>query len=144
MYNALKDTPDLLDKLNAHFQQYPNIDALCYIPLSMAIVVYLCFLGFFPPTATKMYETFILHTICRHLKKAGKIANDANITQLENFQQPLIFGALKQLQCVAFDGLVNDKIVFTIEELPILCKDEPTCYGLLQSTECYSVNKYIW
>ena len=108
----------------------------------MAIVVYLCFLGFFPPTATKMYEMFILHTICRHLKKAGKIPYDANITQLENFQQPLIYEALKQLQCVAFDGLVNDKLVFTVEELPILCKDDPTCYGLLQSTECYSVKEF--
>ena len=141
-YNALKDIPGLLDKLNAHFQQYPNIDALCYTPLSMAIVVYLCFLGFFPQTATKMYEMFILHTICRHLKKAGKIPYDANITQLENFQQPLIYEALKQLQCVAFDGLVNDKLVFTVEELPILCKDDPTCYGLLQSTECYSVKEF--
>ena len=141
MCNALKDSPDLLTKLNEHFKQYPNIDALCYIPLSMVIVVYLCLLGFFPPTATKMYEMFILHTICHHLKKAGKIPSNTRITQLESLQQPLVCKALKELRCVAFDGLVNDKIVFTVEELPALCKDDPTCYGLLQSTECYSVEE---
>ena len=48
---------------------------------------------------------------------------------------------MQQLQKVAFDGLVRDKIVFTVEELPVLCKDDPTCYGLLQSTECYSAEE---
>ena len=70
--NALKDTPQYLHKLKAHFQQYPNIDALCYIPLNMAIIVYLCLLGSLPPTATKMYESFIINTIRRHWKKVGK------------------------------------------------------------------------
>ena len=182
--NALKDTPEHLHKLKVHFQQYPNIDALCYIPLNMAIIVYLCLLGSLPPTATKMYESFILHTICRHLKRAGKI-KDTSVTQIENFPQP-VYEALQQLQKVAFDGLVKDKIVFTVEELsraqhitsypqsyhlptqqqqlvqypyhqpsypqsdhlptqqqhlPVLCKDDPTCYGLLQSTECYSAEE---
>ena len=73
--NELKDTPEHLYKLKVHFQQFPNIDVLCYIPLNMAIIVYLCLLGSLPPTATKMYESFILHTICRHLKRAGKISS---------------------------------------------------------------------
>ena len=140
MHNALKDTPDYLHTLKVHFQQYPNIDTLCYIPLNMAIIVYLCLLGSLPPTATKMYESFILHTICRHLKKIGKIHNDTSITKIEKFPQP-VCEVLQQLQKVAFDGLVEDKIVFTVEELPVLCKDDPTCYGLLQSTECYSAEE---
>ena len=183
--NALKDTPEHLHKLKVHFQQYPNIDALCYIPLNMAIIVYLCLLGSLLPTATKMYESFILHTICRHLKRVGSIPKDTSVTQIEKLPQS-VCEALQQLQKVAFDGLVNDKIVFTVEELsrgqhitsypqsyhlptqqqqlvqcpyhqpsypqpyhlptqqqhlPILCKDDPTCYGLLQSTECYSAEE---
>ena len=138
--NALKDTPEHLHKLKVHFQQYPNIDALCYIPLNMAIIVYLCLLGSLPPTATKMYESFILHTICRHLKRVGKIPKDTNVTQIDKLPQP-VCEALQQLQKVAFDGLLKDKIVFAVEELPVLCKDDPTCYGLLQSTECYSAEE---
>ena len=140
MDKALKDTPEYLYKLKVHFQRNPNIDALCYIPLNMAIIVYLCLLGSLPPTATKMYESFILHTICRHLKRVGTIPKDASVTQIEKL--PLsVCEALQQLQKVAFDGLVEDKIVFTVEELPVLCKDDPTCYGLLQSTECYSAEE---
>ena len=138
--NALKDTPEHLHKLKLHFQQYPNIDALCYIPLNMAIIVYLCLLGSLPPTATKMYESFILHTVCRHLKRVGKIPGGSSVAQTEEFPKP-ICEVLQQLQKVAFEGLMSDKIVFTVKELRVLCKHDPTCYGVLQSTECYSVEE---
>ena len=106
----------------------------------MAIIVYLCLLGSLPPTATKMYESFILHTICRHLKRVGNTPNDTSVTQIEKLPQP-VCEVLQQLKKVAFDGLVKDKIVFTIEVLPVLYKDDPTCYGLLQSTECFSAEE---
>ena len=136
---ALQDSPSKLEKLQRHFQQYPNIDAICYIPLIMSIIVFLCMCqpDKLPPTATKMYASFILHTICHYLKRAGKIPEDEIINKLEQFP-PVVYIALQILEKTAFDGLVKDKIVFTVEELPVLCKDDPTCYGLLQSTECYS------
>ena len=136
---ALQDYPSGLEKLQRHFQQYPNIDAICYIPLIMSIIVFLCMCqpDELPPTATKMYASFILHTICHYLKRVGKIPKDEVIHKLEQFP-PVVYIALQQLEKTAFDGLVRDKIVFTVEELPVLCKDDPTCYGLLQSTECYS------
>ena len=136
---ALQDHPSKLEKLQRHFQQYPNIDAICYIPLIMSIIVFLCMCqpDELPPTATKMYASFILHTICHYLKRVGKISEDLIIYKLEQFP-PVVCIALQDLQKTAFDGLVEDKIVFTVKELPVLCKDDPTCYGLLQSTECYS------
>ena len=139
---ALQDSPSKLEKLQRHFQQYPNIDAICYIPLIMSIIVFLCMCqpDELPPTATKMYASFILHTICHYLKRAGKIPEDEIINKLEQF--PLVVDiALQDLQKTAFDGLVKDKIVFTAKELPVLYKDDPTCYGLLQSTECYSAEE---
>ena len=139
---ALQDHPSKLEKLQRHFQQYPNIDAICYIPLIMSIIVFLCMCqpDELPPTATKMYASFILHTICHYLKRVGKIPEDLIINKLEQFP-PVVCIALQDLQKSAFDGLVKDKIVFTVEELPVLCKDDPTCYGLLQSTECYSAEE---
>ena len=139
---ALQDSPSQLEKLQRHFQQYPNIDAICYIPLIMSIIVFLCMCqpDELPPTATKMYASFILHTICHYLKRAGKIPEDEIINKLEQFP-PVVYIVLQDLQKTAFDGLVKDKIVFTVKELPVLCKDDPTCYGLLQSTECYSADE---
>ena len=139
---ALKDSPSKLEKLQSHFRQYPNIDAICYIPLIMSIIVFLCMCqpDELPPTATKMYASFILHTICHYLKRVRKIPGDKVINKLEQFP-PTVYEALQDLEKTAFDGLVNDKIVFTVEELPVLCKDDSTCYGLLQSTECYSAEE---
>ena len=141
---ALQDHHSKVEKLQRHFQQYPNIDAICYIPLIMSIIVFLCMCqpDELPPTATKMYESFILHTICHYLKRVGnsKILKDQIIKKLEQFP-PVVSIALQDLQKIAFDGLVEDKIVFTVEELPVLCKDDPTCYGLLQSTECFSAEE---
>ena len=139
---ALQDSPSKLEKLQRHFQQYPNIDAICYIPLIMSIIVFLCMCqpDELPPTATKMYASFILHTICHYLKRAGKIPEDKVINKLEQFP-PVVYEALQQLEKTAFDGLVSDKIVFTVEELPVFCWHDPTCYGLLQSTECYSAEE---
>ena len=139
---ALQDSPSKLEKLQRHFQQHPNIDAICYIPLIMSIIVFLCMCqpDELPPTATKMYASFILHTIYHYLKRLGKIPEDKIINKLEQFP-PVVSTALQDLEKTAFDGLVDDKIVFTVEELPVLCKDDPTCYGLLQSTECYSAEE---
>ena len=143
VFEALQDHPSKVEKLQRHFQQYPNIDAICYIPLIMSIIVFLCMCqpDELPSTATKMYEIFILHTICHYLKRVGKIPKDLIIKKLEQFP-PVVYIALQQLGKAAFDGLTKDKIVFTVEELPVLCKDDPTCYGLLQSTECYSAEEY--
>ena len=136
---ALQDSPSKLEKLQRHFQQYPNIDAICYIPLIMSIIVFLCMCqpDELPPTATKMYASFILHTICHYLKRVGKTPEDKVISKLEQFSS-VVFIALQDLEKT---GLVNDKIVFTVEELPVFCWHDPTCYGLLQSTECYSAEE---
>ena len=139
---ALQDSPSKLEKLQRHFQQYPNIDAICYIPLIMSIIVFLCMCqpDKLPPTATKMYTSFILHTISHNLKRVGKFPKDKFVDKLEQFPR-IIRTALQQLEKTAFHGLVEDKIVFTAEELPVVCRDDPTCYGLLQSTECYSAEE---
>ena len=139
---ALQDSPSKLKKLQRHFQQYPNIDAICYIPLIMSIIVFLCMCqpDDLPPTATKMYASFILHTICHYLKRVGKFPKDVIIEKLEQLP-PIICTALQQLEETAFYGLTYDKIVFTAKELPVVCQDDPTCYGLLQSTECYNAEE---
>ncbi|XP_065917638.1 protein NLRC3-like [Dysidea avara] len=134
--DALIDHPNELQNLRAHFQLYPNIEAMCYIPLNMAIIIYLCQVGCLPPTATEMFKNFVLHIICRHLKREKQISEDTIIGSIKHLPQP-IQKALHKLEEVAFDGLVKDKLVFTKNDLPEMCKENPTCYGLLQSIECF-------
>jgi len=139
---SLKDNPSKKEKLQQHFQLYPNIDAICYIPLLMSIIVLLCMFESddLPPTATKMYHSFIFHTICHYLKRMGMVAEDELINSMIQLPQ-MVSKVLEQLQKVAFDGLLQDKIVFTIDDLPDMCRKDPTCCGLLQSVEFYSLDK---
>ena len=85
-----------------------------------------------------MYENFILHMICRHLSREGVDQVEQGIKTLESLPKPIL-EVLLDLEHLSFTGLENDKLVFTTEDLSML-SNNPTCYGLLQSTECYSAH----
>ena len=135
--NALQNYPSKLLQLQKHLYRNPYIDSICYIPLNMSIIVYLCLTGYLPPTATIMYESFILHTICRHLKRVGTVSENEVFTDVSSFPPP-IPSTLRNIEKLAYESLLDDKMVFTLDDLPDICKKDPTCFGLLQCTECYS------
>ena len=140
---ALKNYPDYpknLKKLQKHFQRYPNIDVVCYIPLVLNIMIFLiCVLEYFPLTTTEMYTSIILHTICLYLKRKGIMKGNETVTKMDEFPKP-VCDVLEKLEKVAYDGLIQGRIVFEGEHLPDheMCKNDPTCFGLLQSSKCFS------
>ena len=135
----LKDYPDKKKRLQQHLQLYPSIKAVCYLPLIFSIMVFLCIQGDLPDTMTKMYTQFIMHMICRHLKKKGIMKVEENITSMEDFPKP-VCNVLKMLGGVAYNGLLDNRTHFEEKDLPDheMCKSDPTCFGLLQATKCYS------
>jgi len=135
----LKDAPDSLEKLQRHFQMHPNIDALCYNPLCLTIIVFMSLLGSLPSTATEMYGSFVVHSIYRHLKRC-EISLDISVNSVKDFPSD-VFQTLCELGKVAYLGLMEDKIVFTLADLPAFCKDDPSCYGLLCFTEFYTAKE---
>ena len=95
-----------------------DITSLCYIPLNCAIVLYVyerqqCTL---PHSLTKLYETFIINAVKRHASIAGSNPIIRRLQTLEeipeSFQKHL--NAVSKL---AYDGLVADKMVFSIEDV---------------------------
>ena len=105
---------ELIQKLKERL----DIVSLCYIPLNCAIVLYVykkeqCTL---PQTLTKLYETFILHAVKRH---ASIIGNDPRIVKLHALEKiPWPFQKqLSVLSHLAYNGLVADKMVFSIDDL---------------------------
>ena len=53
----------------------------------MSTIVFLCKCQpeDLPPTASKMYDSFILHTICHYLKRVSKMVKDGHINKIEHF-----------------------------------------------------------
>ena len=103
-----------------YLQSNPTINALCYIPLNMTILLCLVEDGMdaLPKTQTEMYKNFIEMTIVRFIKKYEKNFNTIiNITKLPG-PHDKVFVELARL---AYKALKSDKIVFTLSEIDKGC-----------------------
>ena len=129
------------DELDKYLKQQPIINGLCFVPLHLAVLLYLFQQGSLPETLTEMNESFILHTIYRHLKKHRK-APSGPVNKLENVPKPVL-DIVYKLSELAFNGLQENKLVFTLDEIKQTCPyiDETVGaingFGLLQAVEHY-------
>ena len=88
-----------------------------------------------------MNESFILHTIYRHLEKHG-ITPSGPVNKLEKVPK-LVLDIVYKLSKLAFNGLQENKLVFTFDEVKEVCPqvDETVGaingFGLLQAVQHY-------
>ena len=138
---SLKGSPEMITKLQYYLKRQPVINSLLYVPLHLAILLYLFKKDCLPETLTEMNECFIIHTIYRHLTRQGEhsFMKLAKITDLPEPELTIVY----QLPKLAYKGLCNSQLVFTYDEIKEVC---PKVYGtpgaisgfgLLQVIECY-------
>ena len=138
---TLKNLPEKNVQLDKYLKQQPVINGLCFVPLHLAILLYLFQQGSLPETLTEMNESFILHTIYRHLKKHGQTPS-GGVDKLAKVPKPVL-DIVYKLSELAFKGLQENKLVFTFDEIKKVCPyvDETVGaingFGLLQAVEHY-------
>ena len=163
---SLKEDDDVKDKevvtvvsrLQQYLKQYPSINALCYIPLNMAILLSLAKKDRLPKTHTEMYKRFIEMTIERFITKveeeneqtSGKkskakrgLEEDFTLEKLSNPYKEMF----NELTLLAFDALEKDKIVFTLSEIKehfhyltdTKSEDNWNGLGLLKAVRCNNI-----
>ena len=138
---ALSSTPDKKVELERHLKRQPVINVLCFVPLHLAILLYLFQQGCLPETLTEMNESFILHTIYRHLEKYG-LAPSGPVNKLAKVPKPVL-DIVYKLSKLAFNGLQENKLLFTFDEVKEVCPhvDETVGaingFGLLQAVQHY-------
>ena len=122
IYSALPDSPEKVTALQKYLQSNPTINALCYIPLNMTILLCLSENGVnhLPKTQTEMYRKFIEMTVIRFLDRIGKNIPDSSIFNLQTLPHPhdKVF---KELSQFAFEALKLDKLVFKLTEIQEIC-----------------------
>ena len=139
---TFRNSPGKKEELNKYLKQQPVINRFCFVPLHLAILLYLFQQGSLPETLTEMNESFILHTICRHLERYGLTPSDA-VNKLENVPKPVL-DIVYNLSELAFKGLQENKLVFTFDEIKQNCPsiDEMigaiNGFGLLQAVKHHS------
>ncbi len=140
---ALGNCDEQVKAVQHYLQSNPTINALCYIPLNMTILLCLVEDGIdrLPKTQTEMYKSFIEMTIIRFIKKFEKIFNAViNITKLPH-PHDKVFVELAKL---AYEALQSDKIVFTLSEIGEGCpnltmtSNNWSGLGLLKAVQYFS------
>ena len=138
---VFSNSPEKEIELTKYLEQQPVINGLCFVPLHLAILLYLFQQGSLPETLTEMNESFILHTIYRNLDKDG-VAPSGLIDRLKDVPKPVL-NIVYKLSELAFKGLQKNKLVFTSDEIKQICPyiDETVGaingFGLLQAVEHY-------
>ena len=138
---VFSNLPENKDKLDTYLKQQPIINGLCFVPLHLAILLYLFQQGSLPETLTEMNESFILHTIYRHLEKHG-LSPSGPVGKLVDVPKPVL-DIVYNLSELAFNGLQENQLVFTFDEIKQTCPyiDETlgaiNGFGLLQAVEHY-------
>ena len=138
---SLKGSPEMITKLQQHLKQQPIINSLLYVPLHLAVLLYLFKQDSLPETLTELNEYFIIHTIYRHLTKQRQLSfiKINKITDLPEPELTIVY----QLSKLAYKGLCNSQIVFTYDEVKEVCPkvDETpgaiSGFGLLQAVVSY-------
>ena len=118
---ALQGDKSKVEKLTHYLQSNPTINALCYIPLNMTILLCLVEDGIdkLPKTQTDMYRRFIKMTIVRFI---AKIDNEASKGIISITELPCPYNKMfEELAKLAYEALNIDKIVFTLNEIKHVC-----------------------
>ena len=138
---VFSNLPEKKDELDRYLKQQPVINGLCFVPLHLAILLYLFQQGSLPETLTEMNESFILHTIYRHLKRHG-LTRCGPVDKLGKVPKQVL-DIVYKLSELAFKGLQENKLVFTFDEIELTCPyiDDTVGaingFGLLQAVEHY-------
>ena len=139
---ALENCDEQVKALQHYLQSNPTINALCYIPLNMTILLCLVEdeIKTLPKTQTGMYKNFIQMTIVRFIKKYRNCDTVVNIANLPHPHDKLFV----ELATFAYEALKTDKIVFTLPEIKESCPNLTMTssnwngLGLLKAVQCFS------
>ncbi|XP_065896269.1 NACHT, LRR and PYD domains-containing protein 12-like [Dysidea avara] len=120
---AFQGMEDKIKALQLYLQSNPTINALCYIPLNMTILLCLADgdMDTLPKTQTDMYRKFIEMSVYHFIKKLSG-GNSPVLTDLAKLPPPhnQVFNEMAKL---AYKALKVDKIVFTLHEIEADCSN---------------------
>uniref|UniRef100_A0A1X7U245 NACHT domain-containing protein n=3 Tax=Amphimedon queenslandica TaxID=400682 RepID=A0A1X7U245_AMPQE len=119
-----------------------DVQSLCYVPLvcSMVILVYCKEGGRLPTTLTQLYESFILQTIRRHVKRHD--INPHTLGSLSSLPSQLA-KPLQEMCQLAYTNLANTRMTFSSHQLQSLSEAVKEDYlGLMTRFTEYDEEKY--
>ena len=143
--DSLNDLPEKQTELQRYFRQYPIINSYCYIPLHLAMVIFLLRHANLPDTLTRINELFILRTIHHNLRERSKEYKKLSLNKLDDLPRE-VYDIVFSLSKLAYNGVQESKLEFTSEEIKQVCPGTNESlstmngFGLLQAVEHYDTS----
>ena len=140
IYMSLKSFPEKREELNRYLKQHPMLNSLVYIPFNLSVLLFLFQQDNLPETLTEMNESFILHTVYRHMEKHD--LPTSCVKKLTDFPET-VYNIICKLSKLAFQGLQKNQLVFTFDEIRQVYPEvdiSPEAlngFGLLQAVQHY-------
>ena len=119
------------DRLSSHFHHRPEIESCCYVPLNAAILAYIYLYRnqTLPITRCELFQELVLCCIVRELKTRQSDSALEDVSSFEDLPADLK-KQLHKLSGLAFEGMMQNKIVFSQKEIASL-----STLGLLHRVE---------
>ena len=131
---ALDGNSARIQKLVQHLEKHPVIEGYCYVPLHVAILVHV-FLTFNEVLPTTLHDLFCKLVLC-------SIARELETHESESFEScslddlPDEFKSkLSKLSLLAYEGVMQDKVVFYEKDVKLVDLSAKLSLGLLQAVE---------
>ena len=142
---SLNEVKDEIVKLRDHLLKYPAIESSCYIPLNAAILilVYLEHNRTLPTTHYELLYQLLLCCINREVTTRHS-QTLSTVSSLDDLPYDLK-EYLDSICTLAYEGIMQNKVVFTQDELPSILpipaaqEDLPTM-GVLQRVQWFSIS----
>ena len=131
-------SPEKRKILEVYLNQHPMLNSLVYIPFHLTVLLFLFQQDNLPETLTEMNESFILHTVYRHMEKHD--LPRSCVVKLDDFPKD-VYHIVCKLCKLAFEGLQKNQLVFTFDEVKQICPEVGTTpgalngFGLLQAVQ---------
>jgi len=135
---SLCDTSEKKLELDHYLKDHPTINDLCFAPKYLSIILYLFQKNSLPETIKDMNEFFVLHTICEN--NNNYLTTSVNSKTLEELPCE-IYKIVLKLSNLAFEGLQNNKVVFSCDEIEKMCPEfniTNNGFGLMHTVQYYN------
>ena len=138
------EVKDEIVKLTDHFLKYPAIESSCYIPLNAAILilVYLEHNRTLPTTHYELLYQLLLCCINREVTTRHS-QTLSTVSSLDDLPCDLK-EQLDSICTLAYEGIMQNKIVFTQDELPSIlptpAQEDLPAMGVLQRVQWFSIS----
>ena len=138
------EVKDEIVKLRDHFRKYPAIESSCYIPLNAAILilVYLEHNRTLPTTHYELLYQLLLCCINREVTTRHS-QTLSTVSSLDDLPCDLK-EQLDSICTLAYEGIMQNKVVFTQDELPSILPAPAQEYlpamGVLQRVQWFSIS----